>query len=316
VFVVRHLTSQGRVLAALAGTVADAAGQRLRQERGSSSSLAPLPARALPGPEISDWVPAPPPGLVRDFIRHTGGDPAAWRGQLPPQLFPQWAVPLAARTLRGLPYPLLEVINAGCRLQINAPLPAAGPLLVRARLQAIDDDGRRAVLHQQIVTGTAALPDALVADLHVVVPSRPRAERRRSAKSNDSAGRANKTTARIPADARELAFWRLPADAGLTFALLTGDVNPIHWVPPYARAAGFPRPILHGFSTMARAIEGLIRARFAGSVERLRAIDVRFVRPLVLPARVGLYVCGQDLFVGDAPGGPAYLTGSFTERPS
>jgi hypothetical protein len=304
VFVARHLVAQGRVLAALGGTIVEAAGQRLGL---TAARTAPVP----PSHEVMASVAAPPAGLVRDFIRHVGGDPAAWRGTLPPHLFPQWAVPLAARTLRGLPYPMLEVINGGCKLQMNAPLPATGPLVVRARLESIEDDGRRAVLRQRVVTGTPAEPDALVADLFVIVPTQPR----RARKSKDLPPLVRKQPVQVPAHARELSFWRLPPDAGLTFAVLTGDLNPIHWVKPYARAAGFRSPILHGFSTMARAMEGLIRGLYAGSVQRLGSIDVRFVRPLALPARVGLYVCGQELFVGDAPGGPAYLTGSFTERP-
>ena len=39
---------------------------------------------------------------------------------------------------------------------------------------------------------------------------------------------------------------------------------------------------------------------------------IGFTRPLVMPADVGVYI-GEDgaLAVGDAPGGPAYLTGRF-----
>ena len=55
---------------------------------------------------------------------------------------------------------------------------------------------------------------------------------------------------RVPGDARELSFWNLSASAGLEFAKLTGDFNPIHWVPAYARASGFRNVILHGFATM------------------------------------------------------------------
>ena len=299
--------AQRRVLGALGATVAEAAAQRL-------GLALPLAARVLPAPELTEEVPPPPPGLVRAFVQHVGGDPAAYRSRLPPHLFPQWAVPLGARTLRGLPYPMLEVINGGCRLQLNAPLPAGAPLRLSARLEAIEDDGRRAVLRQRVVTGTSAVADALVAELFVIVPSVRRSlPARRSAIGEAAAAR--KSPARVPAHARELAFWRLPADAGLTFALLTGDINPIHWMRPYARAAGFRSPILHGFSTLARAIEGLVRTLFAGSVTRLASVDVRFTRPLALPARVGLYLDGHDFFVGDAPMGPAYLTGSFTERP-
>jgi acyl dehydratase len=254
-------------------------------------------------------VPAPPPSLVRDYLVHVGADPAAYRGVVPPHLFLQWSLPLAARTLRGLPYPLLRIVNAGCRIQINASLPAGAPLFLRARLQGIDANERRAVLHQRIVTGIDSAPDALVADLFTVVPISDAAAR---ARARDDAG-PPRADARVPDDARELARWSLPRNAGLAFAALTGDFNPIHWIAPYARAFGFPGPILHGFATLARAWEALVRARFAGAADRVRAVDVRFLRPLPLPAETGLFLAGTRFFVAGAPGARATLAGTFEE---
>ena len=43
---------------------------------------------------------------------------------------------------------------------------------------------------------------------------------------------------------------------------------------------------------------------------------MRFTRPLVLPARVGVYVRGDKVWVGDAPGGGAYLEGTFRSATS
>jgi acyl dehydratase len=127
--------------------------------------------------------------------------------------------------------------------------------------------------------------------------------------SNDKAGAKTKAHEAevVPASARLLEEWSLARDAGLTFALLTGDVNPLHWLAPYARLMGFRGTILHGFAAMARAFVGIERA-FAP--RRLRLLDVRFVRPVLLPARVSLYVEGERLFVGTTGAAP-YLTGSF-----
>jgi acyl dehydratase len=303
----QHLHRQGRVLAALGGTVLEAALGRvgLRPPGGAPP--------VTPGPELSARALAPAPALVRDYLRFAGGDPAAYRGTVPPHLFPHWCFPLLARTLRGLPYPLLGVMNGGCRLQVNAPLPAVGPYTVRARLEDVTDDGRRVVLHQRVITGTVAAPQALVADVFAIVKSGAAGPAPAAA---GPAPAARKPAARVPEGARELAFWRLSADAGLRFALLTGDFNPVHWVRGYARALGHRSTILHGFATMARAWEGLVRGLLAGSTQGLHAIDVRFTRPLALPARVGLYVGpdGGSFAVGDAPGGPAYLTGSYVRE--
>ena len=117
---------------------------------------------------------------------------------------------------------------------------------------------------------------------------------------------------RVPQQAAEVGFWKLRQDAGLAFAMLTGDFNPVHWIRPYARMFGFRSTILHGFSTMARAYEGLVRTVFAGATGAMRSFDVQFTKPLILPARVGLYLDGDQVYVGDAPGGPAYLVGTIT----
>jgi acyl dehydratase len=284
----RHIVRQGRVLAALGGTA-------LRGLRRRPTTL------VVPGPELTAELPPRAPSLVRDYLRHVGGDPGAYRGTLPAHLFPQWSFPLAAATLKHIPYPAHKVLNGGCRLEVRAPLPAGERLLVRARLESVDDDGRRVVLRQRIITGTGSAPDALVADLLIVI----RLQSEKTARSERP---------RVPIAARELAYWRLPADSGLAFALLTGDFNPLHWVGPYARAFGFRAPILHGFATLARAIEGLNRGVFAGNVDRLAVVDARFTRPLCLPARVGLYLEERRFFVGDGAGGPAYLAGSFEEK--
>ena len=316
----KHIFQQGPVLASLSGTAWSALMQRF--ERG-----APRSVPSLPGPEIHATVPPLPADLVRDYVRHVGGDPAAYRGVLPAHLFPQWGFPLAARTLRGLPYPLAKVLNGGCRLEVFGDLPLGEPLEVSAQLVGIDDDGRRAVLQQRVVTGTRSAPALVVGHLFAVVPLGGGEPRKKPLSTDRSGGRpggrpegrsggrsGGRTPVRVPEDASEVAYWRIRADAGLAFAMLTGDFNPVHWVKAYARAFGFRSTILHGFSTMARTIEGLNRGLFAGGTRRIASFDCRFTRPLVLPASVGLYVRDHEVWVGDALGGPAYLAGSFTLR--
>jgi acyl dehydratase len=308
----KHVLSQGRVVASIGGTAITALLQR--------AGLGAKPGTPLvtPSAEIVQTIPPLPADLVRDYVRNVGGDPNAYKKNLPPHLFPQWGFPLAAKTLKGIPYPLMKVLNGGCRIEINGPLPIGEKLTARARLEDIDDDGRRAVLHQKVVTGTAKQPDALVAHMYAIVPvEQPKTPgEKKSGKSAAAGGpaRPKKESPRVPTEAREIAFWKLAPDAGLAFAMLTGDFNPVHWVKPYAKAFGFKSTILHGFATMARAYEGLSRYLYAGSVDRLKTFDVKFTRPLVLPARVGLYVDGHNCFVGDAPGGPAYLVGTFEEK--
>ncbi|MBZ0117028.1 MAG: hypothetical protein K8H88_08545 [Sandaracinaceae bacterium] len=300
---VKHVLEQGPAIRGMG----EAALAVLKQRLGMGASGA---APHVPGPEITETFPPRSKELVRDYVRHVGGDPSSYRGRVPAHLFPQWGFALQGKTLEGLRYPLARAMNGGCRLIQSAPLPDDEPLFVRANLESVDDDGRRAILEQKIVTSTPSAPDAVVAHLFVFVPLGG------GKQENKNETRETRDKPRVDADAREIAFWRLRADAGLDFAKLTGDFNPVHWVPAYARAFGFKNTILHGFGTMARAIEGLNRALFAGDVDAWRQIEVRFTRPLVLPAKVGLYVKHEAggvnrVWVGTAPGGPAFLQGTF-----
>lgn len=299
----KFVLQQGPVLRGMG----EAALAALRQRMGWSQPR----EVATPGPEHRVTLPPRPDELLRAYLRHVGGDPSWYRGQVPAHLFPQWTFGLSGRLMEGLKYPLLAAMNGGCRLTFNAPLPAGEPLEVSGRLESIDDDGRRAIIDQRFTTGTRSAPDAVVAHLFVFVPLGK--GQKAEGKGNGSAA-AVKEKARVPEGVRELGYWKLRSDAGLDFAKLTGDFNPVHWIPPYARAFGFRSTILHGFATLARTIEGMNRALFAGDVSRLKEIEVRFTRPLVLPARVGLYVRDDRVWVGDAPGGPAYLEGRFTLR--
>jgi acyl dehydratase len=272
------------MLASLGGAALDSLRGRFRP------SNAPP---ALPGPELSVVVPAPSDALVEDFLSHIGADASAYAERLPAQLFPQWGLPVALRALRGSGLPITRMLNGGCRLEQRAPLLRRRELLVRARLSSISSDERRSVICQRIVTEQAGAPEALIAEVYGII---------RNARS----GGAPKQREPIPTYAFKLDEWRLESDAGLHFALLTGDINPLHWLGPYARALGFGGKLLHGFAVMARAQTALERAL---APRRLRVLDVRFVRPLTLPAQVSLYLADQSLFVG-AAGEPPYLTGT------
>ncbi|MBN1341803.1 MAG: hypothetical protein JXQ73_03945 [Phycisphaerae bacterium] len=291
----RHVLRQGAMIATVMKTGAGSLGRRFRKAR-------PEPVEC-PGPAITATLPPRHRRLVRDYIAHVGGDPAWYGDSLPPHMFCQWGLPLLARALKGVPYDMSKVLNAGCRLEVRRPLPSGEPLQLEARLENVDDNGRRAIIEQRLVTGTASAPDALICHVNALVRLR---------RSDDG---TKKPKPAVPDDAREVERWLLPKRSGLRFAMLTGDFNPIHWIGWYARMAGFKGPIPHGFSTLARVVETLNRELWAGRPDRLATIEARFVQAIVLPAEVGVYLHGsEDLFVGNAPGSRAYLVGRYTQR--
>lgn len=75
--------------------------------------------------------------------------------------------------------------------------------------------------------------------------------------------------------------WRLPGDLGRRYGAVSGDRNPIHMHSLTAKPLGFPGAIAHGMWTKARCLAAL-ESRLPDNF----SVDVRFRKPIVLPARV------------------------------
>lgn len=104
------------------------------------------------------------------------------------------------------------------------------------------------------------------------------------------------------------AEWRLPGDLGRRYAAVSGDRNPIHMHSLLAKPLGFPRAIAHGMWTKTRCLAAL-----ESRLPEAFGVDVRFRKPILLPARVVFTSTGQgrqiDFAVRDAKRGAPHLEG-------
>lgn len=95
------------------------------------------------------------------------------------------------------------------------------------------------------------------------------------------------------------------------YASVSGDHNPIHTSSIGAKLFGFPTSIAHGMFSAA-AVLANIEGQFPDAV----SYSVRFGKPVLLPASVGLYVdrvaAGWDLALRNLSKGYPHLTGSVT----
>ncbi|QHE83395.1 MaoC/PaaZ C-terminal domain-containing protein [Hydrogenophaga sp. BPS33] len=62
---------------------------------------------------------------------------------------------------------------------------------------------------------------------------------------------------------------------------LSGDRNPLHSDPSFAKRGGFPRPILHGMCTYGVTGRLLLNAFCDGDPSRVRSMSARFTRPVM-----------------------------------
>ncbi|WP_197375701.1 MaoC/PaaZ C-terminal domain-containing protein [Mycolicibacterium baixiangningiae] len=93
------------------------------------------------------------------------------------------------------------------------------------------------------------------------------------------------------------------------YASVGGDHNPIHTNPVAAKLFGFPTVIAHGMFSAAAVL-----ANIEGQLPKAVQYSVRFGKPVVLPAKAGLYVDrtndgGWDLTLRNKKGEP-HLTGT------
>ena len=251
-------------------------------------------------------APPLPDRLINDYVRHVGG--TGYKRTVPPHLAPQWFFPLTSRLLQGLPYPPREMLNGGCRFEIAGDLPRGEAFSIEAERVAVEESDARVLIKQRAVTHTKAQREVLVAHFTIVFPKKKQKRKRAKRKT-------------VPDDTRQIEQLSVPERAGREFALLTGDFNPIHTVPPIARAMGFPNVINHGFSTLARTYEAVRRQVYRGRPRPFSMFEARFTKPLVLPARTGIFLApsptdddDRRVFVGHSIGAPMVLDGRFRPR--
>jgi acyl dehydratase len=85
----------------------------------------------------------------------------------------------------------------------------------------------------------------------------------------------------VPEEVPASAEWRLDGGLGRRYASVSGDRNPIHMHALAAKPLGFPAAIAHGMWTKARCLAAL-ESRLPDAF----AVDVRFRKPILLPAKV------------------------------
>lgn len=71
-------------------------------------------------------------------------------------------------------------------------------------------------------------------------------------------------------------------DQSLRYSEASGDHNPLHKDPEFAKAAGFPGVILQGLCTMGMALGRLITGTLEGDSTRVEQVHVRFARPVFM----------------------------------
>jgi len=168
----------------------------------------------------------------------------------------------------GLNYGLDRILHGEQYTEVFRPLPPHAKLRHHAKIKDIFDKGKGAVVVTEIKTFDATTNEELFRnDVTMFV---------RGA-GGWGGDRGPSSDVNVPPDrAPDAVVTEKTADNQALLYRLSGDWNPLHVDPEFAKAFGFEKPILHGLCTFGFAGRHVINKMAKGDARLFKSIKVRF----------------------------------------
>lgn len=168
--------------------------------------------------------------------------------------------------LPGCDINLAQVVHGSQSISVSGPLPTSGTATVRTTLTDVWDKGKAAVIWQE---GVATSPDG--EELWRVRSSI-------FVKGEGGWGGERGSASAVVVPDREpdhVSSYTVTPQQALLYRLC-GDRNPLHADPGFAKAAGFPAPILHGLCSYGIVLRELTDGLLGGDATRVGGFTGRF----------------------------------------
>jgi acyl dehydratase len=165
-----------------------------------------------------------------------------------------------------------QLVHGEQAIELAGPIPVEGTVKTTGRITGIYDKGKGAVIATESVSVDAATGE-------------PRFTTRSAAYIRGAGGFGGE---RGPSGPRNVPPERDPdhrvtyltsPDQALVYRL-SGDRNPLHSDPEFAKLGGFDRPILHGLCTYGFTGRALLHSLCGGDPARFRSMEGRFSAPV------------------------------------
>jgi acyl dehydratase len=168
----------------------------------------------------------------------------------------------------------IKILHGEQAFEIFEPLPAEGTVRGEYEILAVEDKGREkgAIMHVR-----KRLSDVASGKLLANVTS---VYMLRGDGGGGGFGVVPEPPAPLPDGEPDVTFSLRTLPQSALIYRLSGDLNPIHADPAAAAKAGFTQPILHGLCSMGLATRALIESLCEGDSRRVRAVSLRFSKPL------------------------------------
>lgn len=187
---------------------------------------------------------------------------------------------IGSLSMPGIEVDLAHVLHGGQSLAVHRPIPVRGTATATSRIAAVHDKGKAAVLVMRTEVADADGP-LWTNDAQIFVRGEGGwgGDRGPSARLEAPVGEPDRVVERP-----------IREDQALLYRL-SGDWNPLHADPEFAKVAGFDRPILHGLCTYGMTLKTVVDTLLGGDVNRVRGYVTRFAG-VVYPGRPCASACG------------------------
>lgn len=165
----------------------------------------------------------------------------------------------------GIDVNLAAVLHGGHSIELHRPIPVKGRATSTSKVAAIHDKGKAAVIVLRSEVADADGP-LWTSDAQLFVRGEGGfgGERGPSVRAEQPERAPDRTEERTIREEQALLY------------RLSGDWNPLHADPEFAKLAGFDRPILHGLCSYGMTLKAVVDAVLGGDVSRVRAYRTRF----------------------------------------
>ena len=172
--------------------------------------------------------------------------------------------------LPGMDVDLSRLLHGEQDLELHAALPVDGDVRTSARVCEVSDKGKAALVVLETVTRDARSGQPLVTN-------RFSAFIRGEGGFGESDGsRPASPPPAPPARQPDLEVERATLPQQALLYRLSGDMNPIHADPEFARKGGFDQPILHGLCSYGMVCKAVVDTVLDGDVGRVGRYRARF----------------------------------------
>ncbi len=165
----------------------------------------------------------------------------------------------------GIEVNLAHVLHGGHSIELHRPIPVKGQATSSSKVAAVYDKGKAAVIVLRSEVADADGP-LWTSDAQIFVRG----------EGGFGGERGPSVREELPERAPDRVEERTIREEQALLYRLSGDWNPLHADPEFAKMAGFDRPILHGLCSYGMTLKAVVDTALGGDVSRVRSYRTRF----------------------------------------